>query len=91
MGMGTPVVESSTATFQRNQLTFAARILVHRFLQQLRLHHCQCACHFSHERSAEVRFIKRLSIEINWNLLAEIRGYLSILAWGAEKLEVPNF
>ena len=66
MGMGTPVVESSTATFQRN-----------RFLQQqLRLHHCQCACHFSHERSAEVRFNKRLSIEINWNLLAEIRGYL---------------
>ena len=36
--MGTPVVESSTATFQRNQLTFAAWILVHRFLQQLRLH-----------------------------------------------------
>ena len=29
--MGTPVVESS-ATVQRNQLTFAAWILVHRFL-----------------------------------------------------------
>ena len=84
--MGTPVVESSTATFQRNQLTFAAWILVHRFLQQqLRLHHCQCAYHFSHERSAEVRFNKRLSVEINWNLLAEIRGYLFHFGTGVPK------
>ena len=34
--MGIPVVEGSTAIFQRNQLTFAAWILAHRFLQQLR-------------------------------------------------------
>ena len=38
-----------------------------------------------------MQFIKRLSVEINWNLLAELEAIYSILAQGCRKIRGAEF
>ena len=63
--MGTPVVESSKATFQRNPLNLW-RLDLGSLLSTTTLSASIASVRatLSHERSAEVRFNKRLSVEI---------------------------
>ena len=46
--------------------------------------HCQCTCHFSHERSAEVLKLIRI-------FSPKLEGFIPFWHRGAKKLEVPNF